>query len=62
MTVWKQVSGYDAKVGEDEVNARGKYVVSKRGRPGKYYATVEERVVTDEAACGSATSPTLQLR
>ena len=62
MTVWKQVSGDDAKVGEDEVNARGKYAVSKRGRPGKYYSTVEQRVVADVGACGSATSPTLQLR
>ncbi len=62
VTVWKQVSGDDAKVGTDEVNARGRYAVSKRRRPGKYYSTVDERVVSDVAACGSATSPTLQLR
>ncbi len=55
VTVWKKVSGDDMEIGADEVNVRGKYVVSKRGRPGKYYSTVEERVVADVAACGSAT-------
>ena len=62
VSVWKKVSGDDVLVGADEVNAQGKYVLSKRARPGKYYSTVEERVISDVAACGSATSPTLQLR
>ena len=62
MTVWKQVKGDDTKVGQDEVNADGKYSVAKRGRPGKYYATVPERVKSDVAVCGAATSPTLRLR
>ena len=62
VTVWKRVRGNDEKIGADAVNARGKYVVSKRGRPGRYYSTVNERVVPDVAACGAATSPTLRLR
>ncbi len=62
VTVWKQVKGDDTKVGQDEVNADGKYSVAKRGRPGKYYATVPERVSSDVAVCGAATSPTLRLR
>jgi hypothetical protein len=62
VTVWKKRSGDDAKIGEDEVNARGKYVVSKRRRPGRYYSTIDERVVPDVASCDSATSPTLRLR
>ncbi len=62
VTVWRRLIGDDLEVGTDEVNAQGKYVVSERGRPGKYYATVEERVVSDVAACELATSPTLRLR
>ncbi len=53
VTLWKQRSGDDLEVGTDELNAQGKYAVSKRGRPGKYYATVDERVVADVAACAS---------
>ena len=62
VTVWKQVNGDETKIGQDEVNADGKYSVAKRRRPGKYYATVPERVVPDVAVCGAATSPTLRLR
>lgn len=62
VTVWKKASGGDVKIGTDEVNAQGKYTVSKRGRVGKYYSTVTEKVVADVAACGSATSPKLRLR
>jgi hypothetical protein len=61
VTVWKRVTGDDKKIGADEVNAQGKYVVSKRGRPGRYYSTVDEQVVLDVAACGPATSPALRL-
>ncbi len=60
--VWKKVSGPDVEVGAGGVNVEGKYVVSERGRPGKYYATVDGRVVADLAACGSATSATMRLR
>ena len=56
------MAGNDVWVGEAEVNAQGKYVLAKGGRPGKYYSTVDERVSPDVAACGSATSPTLRLR
>ena len=59
VTVWKRVGGDDVKIGTDEVNGQGKYVLPKRGRPGKYYATVNELAVP---ACGSATSPILRLR
>ena len=62
VSVWKKVGGPDVEVGAGGVNAEGKYVVSERGRPGKYYATVDGRVVADLAACGSATSATVRLR
>jgi hypothetical protein len=62
VSVWKKVRGDDKRVGRDEVNVEGKYSVPEPRRPGKYYSTVEERIVPDLAACGSATSPTLQLR
>jgi hypothetical protein len=62
VTVWKRAGGADKKIGVDEVNAQGKYLVSKRGRPGRYYSGVNERVVPGVAACDSATSPKLRLR
>ena len=62
VTVWKKRSGDDAQVGADDVNDNGQYVVLERGQPGRYYATVDARVVTDVAACESAISPTLRLR
>ncbi len=39
VTVWRVRPGPDRRIGKDLTNAHGRYVVAKRAKPGRYYAT-----------------------
>jgi hypothetical protein len=60
VTLLKKRDGDDKVLGDDESAASGKYKVQKRGRPGRYYADVEQS--TDLGAlCYADRSPTLTV-
>jgi subtilisin-like proprotein convertase family protein len=62
VTVFKRRSGPDKKLGTAITGATGAYTLSKRAKPGKYYASAAALVVPDVAACRAAKSRTITVR
>jgi hypothetical protein len=62
VTLFKVRDGDDKPIGQPSTDANGKYILEKRGRPGKrYYAAVEQEVIGAVAECEAAVSPTVKV-
>jgi hypothetical protein len=62
VTVWRARPGRDRRIGKDLTNAFGRYVVSKRVRPGRYYATAPGVLLPRVGAVLGETSQRVRVR
>jgi hypothetical protein len=59
VTIFRQKSGPDQKLGSATTSAAGAYSLTKQVGSGKYYATVPLKMVVNLAQCNAAKSPVL---
>jgi len=62
VTVWRARPGPDRRIGKDLTNVRGRYVVAKRAKPGRYYATVPGILIPRVGAVLGETSQKVRVR
>jgi hypothetical protein len=59
--VMRRDRGPDSRIGKAKTSANGKFAFAESARPGKYYATLAERVIADKAVCTRAKSKAIAV-
>ena len=62
VTVWRVRPGPDRRIGKDLTNAYGRYAVTKRAKPGRYYATAPGILIPRVGAVLNETSQRVRVR
>lgn len=61
VSVWKVQPGPDKMLGQVTTTATGGYTLTKKGKPGKYYATVDAALLPATGQSAAASSPKIKV-
>lgn len=59
--VFRKRSGKDERIGKDDTDGQGRYVVKKNAKQGRYYAKIQEQEIEPGLVCEDAESPTIKV-